>query len=58
MANEVQTRAGRCPEHGEVQATREVPRLRFPYVVYGLLRMLAQRRPFRCPQCGAAVSSS
>jgi hypothetical protein len=58
MANEVQTRTGRCATHGEVEATREVPRLRFPFVVFGPLRLLAQRRPFRCPDCGAAVSSS
>ncbi len=57
MAKEIQTRTGSCPTHGEVQATREVPKLQFPYVVYGVLRLFAQRKPYRCPDCGAAVST-
>ena len=55
MATEVQTQAGRCPTHGTVQATREIPEMGFPYAVYALRRALAQRRPFLCPECGAAV---
>jgi hypothetical protein len=58
MANEVQTRTGNCPTHGQVEATREVPRPGFPYVVYFIRRMLAQRRPYRCPDCGAAVTTA
>lgn len=56
MATEIQSRQGTCPNHGAVQATRELPPLRFPFVVYGLRRLLAQRRPFRCPDCGAPVT--
>lgn len=57
MATEIQTHAGRCPTHGTVQATREVPELGFPYVVYAIRRAIAQRRPFHCPECGAAVKA-
>jgi hypothetical protein len=55
MATEVQTRAGRCPAHGTVEATREVPAMGFPFVVYAIWRAVAQRRPFFCPECGAAA---
>ena len=58
MAQEVQTQAGRCATHGTVQATREVPEMGFPFVVYAVLRAVAQRRPFRCPECGAAVPAA
>ena len=57
MAQEVQTQAGRCATHGTVQATREVPEMGFPFVVYAVLRTVAQRRPFLCPECGAAVQA-
>jgi hypothetical protein len=55
MATEVQTQAGRCSTHGTVEATREVPKKGFPFVVYTIWRAIAQRRPFRCPECGTAV---
>jgi hypothetical protein len=55
MTNEVQTQAGRCSTHGTVEATREIPKMGFPYVVYAVRRAVAQRRPFLCPECGAAV---
>jgi hypothetical protein len=55
---EVQTRSGRCETHGTVEATREVPRIQFPYIVYGVRRWMAMRRPYRCPQCGEPVGSS
>jgi hypothetical protein len=57
MAKEVQTQAGRCSTHGTVEATREVPQIGFPFVVYTIWRAAAQRRPFRCPECGAAVQA-
>ena len=57
MASEVQTRRGRCPTHGDVEATRELPKVQFPFVVFGLWRLIAQRRPFRCPTCGAPVTT-
>ena len=57
MAIQVQTKAGRCPSHGSVQATREVPEMGFPFIVYAIWRAVAQRRPFRCPTCGTAVQA-
>jgi hypothetical protein len=58
MATEVQTQAGRCATHGTVEATREIPKMGFPIVVYAIRRAVAQRRPYRCPECGAAVHAS
>ena len=58
MAKEVQSKAGQCPEHGTVEATREVPKMGFPYVFYASWRAIAQRRPFGCPECGAAVQAA
>ena len=57
MANETQTAPGECPTHGEVEATREVPRAQFPFIVFGIRRALAKRRPYRCPTCGAPVKT-
>ena len=57
MAKEIQTQTGRCATHGTVEATREVPQMGFPYVVYAIGRSVAQRRPFLCPECGAAVQA-
>jgi hypothetical protein len=58
MANEVQTRAGRCPTHGTVEATKEVPRPQFPFLFYAVRRLAAARRPFRCPTCGTPVTTA
>ena len=55
MAKELQTQTGRCADHGTVQATREIPKMGFPFIVYAIWRALAERRPSRCPQCGTAV---
>ena len=55
MAKEIQTQHGRCAAHGQVAATREIPKMGFPFVVYSVWRAIAQRRPFLCPQCGEAV---
>lgn len=56
MATQTQTRTGRCETHGTVEATREVPRIQFPFIVYGVLRLFARGRPFHCPTCGAEVT--
>lgn len=56
-ATEEQTRRGSCGEHGSVEGRRDVPRLRFPFIVYGVMRMLAQRKPFACPVCGKPVDT-
>ena len=57
MATEVQIQAGRCSTHGTVEATREVPQMGFPFVVYAIWRAVAQRRSFLCPECGTAVQT-
>ena len=57
MASETQTQTGDRPTHGEVEATRELPRVTFPPIINGIRRAMANRRPFRCPTCGAAVET-
>ncbi len=57
MAKKIQTQTGRCSTHGTVRAAREVPEMGFPFVVYAILRAVAQRRPYLCPECGAAVQA-
>lgn len=56
--NAVQTRQGRCETHGLVEGTRKMPRLLFPFIVTGALRLVAMTRPFRCPQCGASTAKA
>lgn len=55
--NQIETKTGTCPTHGTVEATRTVPRPGFPFFVYAIRRLLAANKPFRCPDCGAPVSS-
>lgn len=55
MAKETETRTGRCPEHGDVEATREIPKMGFPFVYFAITRAIARRRPFTCPDCGKPV---
>jgi hypothetical protein len=57
MATETQIHSGRCAAHGTVQATREIPKMGFPFVVYAFLRSRAKRKPFVCPECGEAVEA-
>ena len=58
MAAETQTRTGTCPTHGTVQATRQIPAMGFPFIVYAVLRSLAKRRPFQCPECETPVTTN
>ena len=57
MATETETTLGLCATHGEVEATREIPRMAFPPIITAVRRALAKRRPFRCPTCGNAVDT-
>lgn len=58
MATETQTTLGDCPTHGEVEATRQIPRVTFPPIVTAILRAFAKRsRPYACPTCGASVAT-
>jgi hypothetical protein len=58
MATETETTTARCATHGLVQATRQIPEMGFPFVVYAARRYLARRRPFHCPACRAAIDRS
>lgn len=53
---ETETRSGRCRTHGQVEATRELPAIRFPFVYWGIVRARAKRKPFLCPTCGEPVA--
>ena len=55
MADKVETRRGICETHGSVEATREMPRTQFPFIVYAVRRFMARKRPFLCPSCGKPV---
>jgi len=55
VPSETESTEGHCPTHGDVEATREIPKMRFPYVYYAVVRALAKRKPYKCPACGAAV---
>jgi hypothetical protein len=57
MPDTIETRVGTCPSHGTVRAERRVPRPSFPFVIYGLRRLVASTRPYRCPECGTSVSA-
>ena len=58
MATELQTTVGDCPTHGEVEASRELPKVTFPPVITAVMRAVAKRRrPYVCPTCGAAVDT-
>ena len=57
MATETQRTIGDCPTHGEVEATRELPRVTFPPIITSIRRAVAKRRPYHCPTCGAAVQT-
>jgi predicted RNA-binding Zn-ribbon protein involved in translation (DUF1610 family) len=57
MATEVQTQTRRCTTHGTVQATREIPKMGFPFIVYAFLRSRAKRKPYLCPECGEPVEA-
>ena len=52
MGTEVETKKGRCSSHGEVEGTRDVPTVSFPWIVNSVRRSLSRRRPFLCPNCG------
>jgi hypothetical protein len=57
MTTETQTALGHCPTHGEVEATREIPRLSFPPIITAVRRAIAKGRPYRCSTCAAPVNT-
>jgi hypothetical protein len=52
----VQTRPSHCATHGPVEGTRKMPRLRFPFIITGVMHLVAMTRPFRCPRCGVRAA--
>lgn len=54
-SNKVHTAAGRCPTHGDVQGTKEVPSFSWPVIFYLFQLVRSAFRPFRCPGCGQKV---
>lgn len=55
--NETRTRPGNCPTHGSVKGEKQVPKLKFPFVITGIARGIAAARPYRCPDCGTKTSA-
>jgi hypothetical protein len=53
IENEARKRPASCPTHGRVTAEKQVPKLKFPFIITGVARGLAAARPYRCPSCGA-----
>jgi hypothetical protein len=56
IEHETRIRPGNCPTHGQVTAEKHVPKLKFPFVITGIARLAAARRPHRCRHCGTIVS--
>jgi predicted RNA-binding Zn-ribbon protein involved in translation (DUF1610 family) len=56
MATETEYARGRCPEHGQVEVSRALPAVKFPWAVNWVRRSIAARKtPFTCPRCGRTV---
>ena len=51
-----QVRTGRCAQHGMVRAIRQMPKPRWPFLVYFAQRIKAGRAAFTCPECGQPVT--
>jgi hypothetical protein len=49
------------PNHGSTPASKrvmaQIPTMGFPFIVFAVWRAIAKRRPFRCPDCGAAIAA-
>lgn len=58
MATETETLTGQCAVHGRVEATRDIPKMGFPFLLYTYLRSRARRKPYLCPECGEAVQAA
>jgi len=57
MDKETETHTGNCTTHGDVEGTREIPKMGFPFIWFWVARALARRRPFLCPECGQPVTA-
>ena len=57
MTKEVQTQAGRCSRTEQSRQRVRSRKRDSPFVIYAIWRAVAQRRPFLCPECQAAVQA-
>ena len=55
MPDRTEVRPGTCPEHGTVQAVKEIPAVHFPFLVWAFRRATVGFRAFRCPECDSKV---
>jgi hypothetical protein len=58
IVNEIRTRRATCPTHGQVTAEKQVPKLKFPFIITGIARGVAAAHPYRCPTCGTRTSAA
>jgi hypothetical protein len=58
MKTEIERRTGECTTHGRVEGTREIPRMRFPFLYYWIVRRKARREPFYCPTCDEPLKNT
>ena len=58
MPDRTEVRTGTCPEHGEVEATKVVPGVRFPFIVWAVQRATSGLKPYRCPRCDSKAKVS
>jgi len=50
-------RTGQCSTHGQVEATKEIPKVSFPFLIWAVVRLRSTMQPYSCPECGAHVSA-
>jgi hypothetical protein len=56
-SHDIRTHPRTCPTHGHVQAQKKIPKIKFPFFVYGVRRLIALLGPYRCPECGAKAGA-
>ena len=49
IENETRTRQGTCPTHGRVTAQKQVPKIKFPFVISGIARGRHRDAPVPLP---------
>lgn len=49
------TKSANCPQHGTVQAVKDVPVFKMPGLFWAAQMLGSSFKPYRCPQCGASA---
>jgi hypothetical protein len=49
------TKTATCPQHGSVQAVKDMPVFRLPGLFWAVQMLGSSFKPYRCPLCGAAA---